>query len=154
MPITKRVLKLYAQDPVFNKLDISFLSSLNIEVVTTPSAFTLIDIKAIVYAPHYPVACWSSEMRQGQAKCIIGNDVVAALASGRILGQKELLDVFARHGADGGEGEEEVVPDLHAKEELEEFEKEHDSLKWPEPTVGVAEGTFNDMVIYWPRRTI
>jgi len=126
---------------------------------------------------------------------VIGNDVAAALAGGRILSTLELLPLFREdedgHGGDServertalqhddddseeeqGEGEEEKededkakeekeklkarranmhkIPDLHAKPELEEFIKKHEYMRWPEPGGGgVAEGAFNDMVVYW-----
>jgi len=174
-------LRLYAQDPVFNTLDISFLSSLHITVIPTPSAFPLIDKTTLVYAPHYPIACWPFQMRQGRAQCIIGNDVASALASGRILGEKDLRSLFSddaegtetkgtgtkgNEASSGSSGltvaskeqdgvpldatlDAAGIPDLHAKTELEDFEKKMERVRWPEPGRGVAEGAFNDTYMYW-----
>lgn len=168
-PSKSSTLKLYAQDPVFNTLDTSFLSSLQITVIPTPSAFPLIDKDALVYAPHYPIACWPTQMRQGLTKCIIGNDVATALANGRILGEKNLLSLFSEDakGTEASNGSSELtvplkgqdgaplnaagIPDLHAKTELEDFKTQMERVTWPEPGGGFAEGAFNDTFVYWMR---
>lgn len=176
MPASNGVFQLYAQDPVFNEVDISFLSSLRITVLETPQAFSLIDARVVVYAPHYPIAGWSAQMRQGLAGCVIGNDVSAATSSGRVLSEKQLLELFAHVRSSGMKPEEPTdieatdtggkadtceqrskgstlseIPDLHAKDELQHFLQTHEAMRWPEPEGGMAEGAFNDMLIYWSR---
>lgn len=65
----------YAQDPVFNDVDHAVLTSLDITVLETPSAFGLIDEHTFAYAPHYPIAYWPAQMRQGRVGPVLGNDV-------------------------------------------------------------------------------
>ena len=43
---------LFAQDPIFNALDIDFLSSLDVTTVESPDAFDMIAESTFVYAPH------------------------------------------------------------------------------------------------------
>jgi hypothetical protein len=98
-------------------------------------------------------------MRQGKAACIIGNDVSAALNSGRILGAAELEKLFAEFSSSGeaekarsdaeereDEGE---IPDLRARDELEAFVSRHEFERWLDVGGGVAEGAFNDTFAYW-----
>jgi len=93
-------------------------------------------------------------MRQGRAHCIIGNDVTN---SGRILDEQALLALFSDNeqpnsSITDGENDAASIPDLHARVELEAFERNHECMRWPEPGAGVAEGAFNDTVLYWLRR--
>lgn len=44
-------IQIYAQDPVFNDLDKSLLSSLHINVITHPTAFTLITPRTLLFCP-------------------------------------------------------------------------------------------------------
>ncbi|KAJ5381665.1 uncharacterized protein N7496_004093 [Penicillium cataractarum] len=48
---TSTKIPIYAQDPVFNTLDKSLLSSLNITVITHPAAFTLITPQTLLFCP-------------------------------------------------------------------------------------------------------
>ncbi len=73
------MISLYAQDPIFNDTDGAFLSTLEINVLGDPEAFSLADASAFVFAPHFPVAFWSANMRLGCAGLIIGNDIEQAL---------------------------------------------------------------------------
>lgn len=43
--------QVYAQDPVFNKMDKKLLSFLNIQVVNDPAAFDLVDQDTFLYCP-------------------------------------------------------------------------------------------------------
>ena len=43
---------IFAQDPVFNALDVSLLSSLHVRVVTHPHGLARLDGTALLYAPH------------------------------------------------------------------------------------------------------
>lgn len=71
--------ELFAQDPVFNSVDVALLRELGISVLPNPKAFARIDSTAFVFAPHYPIAAWSEEMRSGAASLIIGNHVSEGL---------------------------------------------------------------------------
>jgi len=69
----------FAQDPIFNTLDTSLLASLNISTLDNPTAFAQIDDSTLVFAPHYPIAAWSAEMRRGVPRLLIGNHVSEGL---------------------------------------------------------------------------
>jgi len=69
----------FAQDPIFNTLDTSLLTSLNISTLDNPTAFAQIDDSTLVFAPHYPIAAWSAEMRRGVPRLLIGNHVSEGL---------------------------------------------------------------------------
>ncbi|KAL1991780.1 hypothetical protein VTN49DRAFT_5088 [Thermomyces lanuginosus] len=46
-----RSVEVYAQDPVFNELDVQLLSSLDIAVVSHPAGFEMVDNRTFLYAP-------------------------------------------------------------------------------------------------------
>ncbi len=69
----------YAQDPVFNEVDTAFLSNRGISVLEDPTAFASIDSTYFVFAPHFPVAAWPSQMRLGCAGLVVSNDVERSL---------------------------------------------------------------------------
>jgi len=73
------IIQTFAQDPVFNSLDEALLVDLAIAVLQDPHAFEEIDESAFVFAPHYPIAGWSAEMRNGDVPLLIGNHVSEGL---------------------------------------------------------------------------
>lgn len=144
--------KLYIQDPVLNKVDISFLSSLDIQVLPSPDVFSLIDSHALVYAPHYQVRGWPAQMRQSHARCIIGNDVKPVLIDDWMvdIARKrkwfgDLLETYNKATA----GIVHTIPDLDAADELRNFVKIHEAVCMPTPMGDVARSAFNDTFVYW-----
>ena len=78
-PTSAPALLLYAQDPVFNETDATFLASLHVTVLGSPAAFDEIDGATLVFAPHFPVAAWNGAMRRGEAAWVVGNTVERAV---------------------------------------------------------------------------
>jgi hypothetical protein len=145
-------MKLYIQDPVLNDVDISFLSSLNIQVLPSPKAFSLIDTHTIVYAPHYQVRGWPMQMRQGHARCVIGNDVKSVFNDDWMVDKarkrrwfEDLLETHEQAAARTVQ----IIPDLDAVDELRDFVKTHEAIRMPTPEGDVARSAFNDTFVYW-----
>jgi len=138
---------------VLNEVDISFLSSLHIQVLPSPEVFSLIDSHAlIVYAPHYQVRGWPAQMRQSHAGCIIGNDVKPVLNDDWMVDKarkrrwfEDLLETHKKATA----GIVHTIPDLDAVDELRNFVKTHEAVRMPTPEGDVARSAFNDTFVYW-----
>ncbi|KAL8696158.1 MAG: hypothetical protein Q9201_007797 [Fulgogasparrea decipioides] len=98
------VLKVFLQDPIFNALDHTFLSSLSDNYTTLPHplAFAEITDTTFLFAPHLELEVYAKALSQAmQPNLCVGTDL------------RECVDRWAvrRHGEDkdmgGGEGEDE-----------------------------------------------
>jgi len=143
---------LYVQDPVLNEVDIAFLSSLNVQAMSNMRAFSLIDSHAMVYAPHYQVRGWPEEMRRGEARCIIGNDVKPVLDDEWMVDKARkrrwFEDLLGTHKQATARTVQ-IIPDLDAIDELRDFVEKHEAIRLPRPVGDVARSAFNDTFVYW-----
>ncbi|KAI9726911.1 MAG: hypothetical protein M1828_000259 [Chrysothrix sp. TS-e1954] len=60
-------IQIYAQEPIFNARDKTFLESLGVKVLEDPTAFDMIDDTTFVYGPHFPLWAWLSIMLNEEA---------------------------------------------------------------------------------------
>lgn len=56
--LTKRTIKIFAQDPLFNDRDKELLQSLDVEVLEHPAAFKIVTWTSFVYAPFFAPGDW------------------------------------------------------------------------------------------------
>ena len=73
----------YIQDPIFNRLDITFLSSsLNYTLLTHPSAFSKITSSTLLFAPHLEIEVYAQTLagvEQQQPQICIGTDLTQCI---------------------------------------------------------------------------
>jgi hypothetical protein len=76
----KTALRLYAQDPTFTKVDETFLETLGINILRTPSASSLgeaahyIDEKTLLYTPFLTIEAYQSVLESRDAGLLICDD--------------------------------------------------------------------------------
>ncbi|KAH0538696.1 hypothetical protein FGG08_004713 [Glutinoglossum americanum] len=88
---------IYAQDPVFNTLDISFLSSRSITVLTSPAALSHITSATFLFAPHCERSFLLPALEGKDPEVVMCNDVEASVIGYRGQG-------YEWDGGEEGEG--------------------------------------------------
>ncbi|KAL8881242.1 MAG: hypothetical protein Q9198_001513 [Flavoplaca austrocitrina] len=94
-PLTNPPIPIYIQDPIFNPLDIAYLSeSLNFTVLNHPAAFSEITPSTFLFAPHLEMELYARALgaRTGQSgpRLCVGTDVMECTDQLRMkLGQRE-----------------------------------------------------------------
>jgi SRR1 len=71
---------IYAQDPVFNTLDVSFLSSHLITVLPTPTALSHLTATTFLFAPHCERSFLLPVLGGHDPALVICNDIEASVA--------------------------------------------------------------------------
>ncbi|KAL8901020.1 MAG: hypothetical protein Q9207_005413 [Kuettlingeria erythrocarpa] len=68
-------LKIYVQDPVFNKLDAAFLESLGYVVLPSPDALAYITPSTFLFAPHLEIAVYMEALSGSKPRLCIGTAI-------------------------------------------------------------------------------